>query len=115
MTCYPAMTGVGSTWITLWAVTALEFPIIDTIRALTNVLVRASFVSGVPYKQQWKFRPIARLSAGTSPIEVRATFDSVYVADSLRTYYVYSEELKKIFGVIDNSDAGGVVYINTNP
>ena len=54
--CYPSMTGVGYSWIAMNSITVLEYPKIDTIKTLTNVIVRGSFISGIPFTQQWKFK-----------------------------------------------------------
>jgi hypothetical protein len=116
MTCYPAMTGVGVTWLSLGTYTALEYPRIDTIRTSTNVIVHVSFISNIPFKQQWKFRLLGGVPPVTWNAEVRATFDSVYIADSSKMYWVHSEELVKILGgAIGNNDAGGSVTVPTNP
>ncbi|HXF90878.1 MAG TPA: hypothetical protein VNJ29_03000 [Candidatus Nitrosotenuis sp.] len=116
ISCYPAMTGVGYSWIVMNAVTVLEYPRVDTIKTLTNVIVRGSFVAGIPFSQQWKFKMLGNVPTNLWVSEVRATFDSIYIADSLKMYPVSSKELEKIFGVtIDNSDAVGDISIPTKP
>lgn len=112
--CYPSMTGVGYSWIVMNSVTILESPKIDTIKTLTNVIVRGSFISGIPFTQQWKFKMLGNVPNKLWVSEVRATFDSIYIADSLKMYHVSSKELEKIYGiVIDNREAVGDISIPT--
>lgn len=69
-------------------------PVQDTISATDSIRWRTThvdFTANETFEQEWKIRLInqAAYSFGS-----RAILDSVFIADSSKTYYIFSEEVK---------------------